>query len=109
MQAIIFDWRRVDSVLGNDVLYRLMRADEAATKVAFDAGLYSNHLVNEAHDENGLYEILNIRHPIGYNNRSMSVGDLAVTRDGRILLCSMVGWRDVTSLIDPARSEVVSP
>ncbi len=50
----------------------------------------------------GLYEVFNIDHPAGYDNRSMSVGDVITLEDEdgrRSYACECAGWRRLADVV----------
>lgn len=58
---------------------------------------------------NAIYETYNIEHPIGYRNRSVSVGDvIAYTKNGvtKVLYVDIVGFRNITDSFKLDHSDV---
>ena len=57
-------------------------------------------LGNKTHEEilDEMFFVFNMRHPIGYAGRSLSVGDIVVIGE-RIYYCQPVGWKNVSSLV----------
>lgn len=50
----------------------------------------------EADNRDHVFEILNVAHPQGWQDRSMSVGDVVLDMaEERASLCCMVGWEDL--------------
>lgn len=54
---------------------------------------------------NYLWEVFNVRHPVGYRARSLSVSDIVrveniETNEIKYYYCDSFGWKDVTNDID---------
>lgn len=56
---------------------------------------WSGHMEEDSFILNTYFERFNLRHPKGYNGRSMSVSDV-VQIDDRFYYCQPVGWKDIT-------------
>jgi hypothetical protein len=105
MKAIIFDWRGIEAKLGDTVLSSLMRGEAVAALTAYEAGLF-NVYTFETDTENplnkdGVFRILNIEHPEGYRDRSMSVGDLVIEDNNRTWICKPFGWANISIAFSP--------
>lgn len=92
MRAIILDWNQVDA----GKFYADLHSE---LKQAIENKSYKIYQI-EAKDRNELFEILNIRHPANYRDRSFSVGDIAIENDDRAWVCLPIGWKQLAD-IDP--------
>ena len=100
MQAIIFDWRGIQSQFGNETLSLLMRGDAGAALTAYHAGLFNVYTFESdtAMDKDGIFHILNMEHPEGYEDRSMSVGDIIIENNNNVWICKPLGWENIAEM-----------